>query len=52
MSANPIGAWYDDKAREAAELSEQLRLAKLAGATAEEIRRLERLLEMARYTGD
>lgn len=47
-----IGAWYGAKEREAARLAEKLRQARLRGEPADEIQRLERALEAARYVGD
>jgi hypothetical protein len=46
------GDWYARKQREAEAASAALREAKTRGAGPEEIARLERQLELARYVGD
>lgn len=51
-SESGIAAWYEAKERKAARLAEELRQARLRGEPADEIRRLERALEAARYVGD
>ena len=52
MSADPIADYYENKRREAAALSEQLRDAIARNAPRTEIEKLRRALEMARYVGD
>lgn len=47
-----IGDWYAAKDEEARQLSEALDGARKRNAPIEVIRRLERLLEQARYVGD
>lgn len=47
-----IRKYYSDKRAEATKLSAELKKAKENGATKEEIRSLERRLELARYVGD
>lgn len=49
---NPAAKFYEDKAKEARALAEQLQAAKERNAPADELRRLERLLDAARYVGD
>jgi len=47
-----IAKYYADKEQEARDLEERLKYARDYGAGIEVIRRLERALEQARYTGD
>jgi hypothetical protein len=47
-----VADWYREQARQARELAEKLREAIARGAPQEEIKSLERRLELARYVGD
>ena len=47
-----IAEYYESKRRQAVQLLAEIALAKANGADRETIKRLERQLELARYTGD
>jgi hypothetical protein len=47
-----IGEWYAKKDQERQEAYKQLEAARLRGASAEEIRKLEKAYDRAAYVGD